>query len=245
MHNSADVKTLCIPLVAHGNTIGLMHLILDENDTAPQKIDMSCSIAEHLALAVANLDLQQRLRQQALRDSLTGLYNRRYFDDSITQKLNISNRYHQPLSLLMMDMDHFKSFNDSFGHDAGDYVLKSVAALFTKIMRKEDCVCRIGGEEIAVLLPQADREQSLIISDKVCQEVRRLHLTLNGQSLGKLSISIGIATYPEDADDADELIKQADNAMYSAKKNGRDQFFHIRQTETGFMPNLIENNLKL
>lgn len=231
MHGCEYEQTLCIPMIAHGEAIGMMSLVF-ETETVDDKLQNLCfTIAEHIGLAMANLELQEKLRQQALRDPLTGLYNRRYLEEILEQELIFAARSQSNLSVLMVDMDHFKRFNDNFGHDAGDYVLKQLASVLTQVCTDDDSVCRVGGEEIAIVLPKMDIDTSLLLAQKICTRVREMHPKFNGQVLGQLTVSIGIATYPDSADRSDSLIKEADIALYQAKNSGRDKALHISYTE--------------
>lgn len=223
MSDVGSDQTMCIPLIAHGNTIGLMHLYMHNEKVTEELKQLAFTIGEHLGLALANLNLQEKLRDQAVRDPLTGLHNRRYLEEVIDHEFMRSKRYKQPLSLLMLDMDHFKLFNDNFGHDAGDYVLKSLGSLLNNSVRGEDVVCRVGGEELAILLPNSSPSAAIEVANKLCDKVRELHMEFNGQSLGKLTLSIGISTYPIDAENYEVLMKKADTALYEAKDNGRDR----------------------
>ncbi|WNC71034.1 sensor domain-containing diguanylate cyclase [Thalassotalea psychrophila] len=216
-------QMLCIPLSAHGNTIGVVHFDI-QGKLSDDRMMLVKSVVEHLGLAMANLKLQYQLRSQALKDPLTGLFNRRFLDENLELEISRANRHGKSLSLLMVDFDHFKRFNDNFGHDAGDYVLKEISTLLDKNTRKENSVCRVGGEEIAILLPETSKEDAALLADKLCSLVRKLHLKHRGQSLGKLSISIGISSFPDDADTAFDLYKHADSCLYKAKANGRDQY---------------------
>lgn len=226
MPNVNDEQVLCIPLIAHGNTVGMMHLAFGDEEECRRQYNLCRTVAEHIGLAIANLELQEELRRQALRDPLTGLFNRRYMEDAIEQDMNVASRKKQSFSLLMVDMDHFKIFNDNFGHDAGDFVLKQLAGVLLKATREQDKVCRIGGEEIAILLPDTSLEESILAADNVCNAVRDISPKLNGQMLGKVTVSIGIATYPESSNGVEGLLKDADIALYQAKENGRDQHVH-------------------
>ncbi|WP_096087059.1 sensor domain-containing diguanylate cyclase [Agaribacterium haliotis] len=227
-----EQTTLCIPLLAHGNAIGLLHM-MPGKDTSARIQDMTMTIAEHLGLALANLDMQERLRQQATRDALTGLYNRRHFEESLDKELSRSQRHHEPCGLLMIDIDHFKSFNDTFGHDAGDYVLKSLSLLLKDAVRNEDTVCRLGGEEIAVILPKANINDAIACADKLCRVIAGNHFQLNSTALGSVTISIGLSIYPIHAHSSEGLIKSADIALYDAKANGRNRFEVASISEDG------------
>lgn len=218
-------QTLCIPLTAHGNTIGMLHLYFGSGDVKVNDVtyQLAFSVAEHLGLALANLSLQEKLRSQALSDPLTGLFNRRFFEQSMDELILKSDRDNQELSLLMLDLDHFKRFNDNFGHDAGDYVLKEISLLLKHSVIEEEVVCRLGGEELAILLPNYTNARANEFAEKICRSVRDMHLELKGLSLGQLTVSIGIATYPSNALDAESVVKHADKALYKAKEQGRDR----------------------
>ena len=232
MASVGNDQTLCIPLVAHGNTIGLMHLYLGDTELSDDQFTLTFTIGEHIGLALANLNLQEKLRDQAIRDPLTGLYNRRFLEESMQHELMRTKRHKQSLSILALDIDHFKRFNDNFGHDAGDYVLKSIATLLGNTIRGEDILCRTGGEELTILLSNTTTEQAIVLANKLCRVVRELNLEFHQSSLGNVTMSIGIATYPQDSEDPDTLLKIADVALYKAKNNGRDQCLHATLADT-------------
>lgn len=219
-------QTLCIPLVAHGNTIGMMHLYSGDKDLTDETQQLAFTVAEHLGLALANLNIQEKLREQAISDPLTGLYNRRYYEETINQELMRAKRNKQELSLLMLDLDHFKLFNDNYGHDAGDYVLKTIGSLLIESMRGEDTICRLGGEEFIIILPETGMEAARTVANGLCKSINELHLAMKDLSLGKLSVSIGISTYPINGMQKDELTKLSDIALYEAKERGRNQSCH-------------------
>ena len=223
MDGIGDHHCLCIPLIAHGNTIGIMHFDMGEKAFDHEIMQLAFTVAEHLGLALANLNLQEKLREQAVRDPLTGLHNRRYLEEAMPQEIMRAKRHQQPLSVLMLDMDHFKLFNDNFGHDAGDYVLKSLAIMLNDCLRGEDTACRIGGEEMAVLLPNTDSLAAGVVAKRLCEEVRKMALSFRGQSLGNLTLSIGVASNA-DAASGEDMLKQADLALYEAKDKGRNQY---------------------
>lgn len=227
-------QTLCIPLTAHGNTIGMFHLYFNNKITDETK-QLAFTVAEHLGLALANLSLQQKLRSQALCDPLTGLYNRRSFEKTIENEWLHATQKQQPMSLLMLDLDHFKRFNDNFGHDAGDYVLKEVASLLTRVIGEKSTAYRLGGEELAVLSPNCPAESSIEFANMIVGKVRELHLDMKGLSLGQLGVSIGVVTYPDMNAQTEALIKAADTALYQAKANGRNQAIHVNME--GSVPN--------
>ncbi|CDT98057.1 conserved hypothetical protein [Vibrio coralliirubri] len=225
MHEMENNQTLCIPLTAHGNTIGIMHLYFGVGDIKIDPIteQLAFSVSEHLGLALANLSLQEKLRSQALSDPLTGLFNRRFFEQKLEEHSMNSATSEQPLSLLMLDLDHFKRFNDNFGHDAGDFVLKEISALLKQSVSEDEIACRLGGEELAVLLPHYSMQEATEFGQTLCDTVRSMHLEHKGLSLGQLGVSIGVATYPKPASDTESLVKMADNALYMAKDMGRSR----------------------
>ncbi|NAZ47599.1 diguanylate cyclase [Vibrio toranzoniae] len=225
MHDMDNNQTLCIPLTAHGNTIGIMHLYFGQGDIKIDPIteQLAFSVSEHLGLALANLSLQEKLRSQALSDPLTGLFNRRFFDQKLEEHSMNSATSEQPLSLLMLDLDHFKRFNDNFGHDAGDFVLKEISALLKQSVSEDEIACRLGGEELAILLPHYSMQQATEFGQTLCDAVRSMHLEHKGLSLGQLGVSIGVAMYPKPASDIESLVKMADKALYMAKDMGRSR----------------------
>lgn len=233
-------QTLCIPLTAHGNTIGIMHLYFGQGEIEVDEITMQLaySVAEHLGLALANLSLQEKLRSQALSDPLTGLYNRRFFEQKLTEHVNNSATSTESLSLLMLDLDHFKRFNDNFGHDAGDYVLKEISAMLKRTVSDDEIACRLGGEELAVILPHSDMDDATEYADNIVTQIRTMHLEHKGLSLGQLSVSIGVSTYPEPSSDIEGLVKMADKALYMAKEQGRDRVVNYRQYSDAKSPEL-------
>ncbi|WP_394126110.1 diguanylate cyclase [Vibrio hepatarius] len=220
--------TICIPLIAHGNTMGLFHLYFSSEDKPidEETKQLAFTLAEHLGLALANLRLQETLRSQAMRDPLTGLYNRRLFEDMLEKEYSTSYQTKAPLSVQILDIDHFKQFNDNFGHDAGDFVLKEIANLMTFITEGQGVVCRIGGEEFAVVCPNLSSEQAVTLAETIVESVKKLHLDMKGLSLGQLGISAGIATFPDADVSYQGLVKLADNALYEAKNRGRSQAVH-------------------
>ena len=215
-------KTLCVPLLAHGQAIGLLHVLLG-GESEDLHLNLIFTIGEHLGLALANLNMQEKLRDQAIKDPLTKIYNRRFMDETLEKELNRCERHGKSLAMLLLDIDHFKPFNDNFGHDAGDFVLKRLAVILSEGVRKEDVPCRIGGEEFAILLPETKLEEAELCANKLLRLVRLEELFFNGVPLGSLTVSIGIACFPQHGKDALSLYKSADIALYEAKTGGRDQ----------------------
>ncbi|WP_196221422.1 sensor domain-containing diguanylate cyclase [Sansalvadorimonas verongulae] len=218
-----DVFQSCIPLVAQGETLGVLHL----NFTSQQNLE-DCSskaeaMAEQIGLALANMRLREDLRQQAIRDPLTGLFNRRHMMSFLEQRIYDADTQHAPLSVMMIDLDHFKRFNDTFGHDAGDYVLKQVSMELKQATRETDLVCRYGGEEICIVCPDTTLEDAAELGQILVSRIAGQGMQFNGQSLGNITISMGVATRTHVEMSAEILLKDADNALYEAKEQGRNQ----------------------
>ena len=222
---------LCLPMVAQGETTGVLHLqyeavwfqSADPEAARASRQRLASNVAGQLAASLASLSLRERLRDQSLKDPLTGLFNRRAVQDTLERELHRARRRMHELSLLLIDLDHFKNFNDSFGHDAGDLVLKTMSKLFLSHFRAEDLVCRFGGEEFAVLLPEASLEDAGKRAEKLCSEAGKLVIHYNGQALKTVTLSIGIAGYPEHGNSASELVRAADDALYRSKADGRNR----------------------
>src|ERR1039458_9668661 len=225
--HAAGVKNtyLCIPILAQGETLGIVHL--QATDEALQlnasELSFKTTFAAQVGLSIANIRLRDALRTQSVRDALTGLYNRRYLEEVLDREVRRAARAAQSLGLLMIDLDHFKRFNDTYGHEAGDAVLRETGLSLTKGIRAEDFVCRFGGEEFVVILPTADLEASCARAERLRLKMKELTILHQGRSMGMLTISVGVAVFPEHAMSPKELMAAADAAMYEAKRGGRDQ----------------------
>lgn len=216
--------SLCLPMQAQGETLGLFTVIInDVKESNKERVAFARRVSEQISLAVANLNLQNKLREQSIRDPLTKLYNRRYLETTLDRELLRAQRNTQPLSVLVLDIDYFKKFNDSMGHDAGDSLLAQFADLLGHNVRKEDIVCRYGGEEFVIVLPMANLEMGLERANKICEATRKMKVKLGNQSIKSVSVSVGVAAFPDHAATGNDLITMADAALYKAKHNGRDQ----------------------
>lgn len=211
---------LCIPLLAHGEGLGVVTLTPLPN---PQASAWAERLAEQVGLAVANLRLRDSLRNQAIRDALTGLYNRRHFEEVAEREIARAKRHERPLVFMMLDVDHFKRFNDSYGHDAGDYLLREVGQLLRRSVRQSDFACRYGGEEFVLILAESPLEEARRRADQIREGFHALGLSHQGKVLGQVTVSIGIAAYPDHGSEREVLVRCADEALYRAKKEGRDR----------------------
>lgn len=222
---------LCLPLIAQGQMLGTVHMLwpaAGDGDTPvlaskTADIELIGSMSGYVALALAHGSLLQTLKTQAVRDPLTGLFNRRYMEETLDRELARSRRSHVPLSVVMMDIDHFKRFNDRYGHVAGDTVLAEIGSLLMRNLRTSDIACRYGGEELFLIMPDCTIDSALKKAGHILHLARALEIHQNDQDLGRITISQGIAGFPQHADDAEHLLQAADAALYRAKKEGRDR----------------------
>ena len=189
---------------------------------------LASTVAEGMALALANIKLQETLRGQAMRDPLTGLFNRRYMIETFERELARAQQDGVTLGVIMIDLDQFKKFNDTFGHDMGDKILTIFGDFIKTIVRKDDVACRWGGEEFFLILPGASLNAARERAEAIRSGAKQLQVP-NGQHHRPLTISSGIAIYPEHGLTKDELIIAADQAMYQAKKGGRDRVVNAQR----------------
>jgi diguanylate cyclase (GGDEF)-like protein/PAS domain S-box-containing protein len=213
--------TLCVPLVAQGETLGVLQLHGELPTGARQ--ELLGAFSEQLSLAIANLQLRETLRSQAIRDPLTNLYNRRYMDETLLRELSRARRKDASLSVIMIDIDHFKRFNDTSGHVAGDEILKRVAQQLMSGVRREDVPCRFGGEEFALILPDMTLDRAAERAESLRHEIEGLSVEIGGARIGPVTASFGVACYPMHGASGDALIQQADGALYQAKAQGRNR----------------------
>lgn len=210
----------CEPLLAGGEVIGVLYL---HGQIGAEHRFRLTVLTENIASALVNHRLQRSLREQTIRDPLTGLFNRRYMEEALTLEIARSSRSGAPLSLVMCDVDHFKRFNDEFGHDAGDAVLQAVAAEMRSRFRDGDVVCRFGGEEFTIIAPGTTAEALMNRVEMVRQAITEISVRQQGRTLGAISMSFGIATWSDTmARDGSTLIQAADAALYDAKRGGRN-----------------------
>jgi diguanylate cyclase (GGDEF)-like protein/PAS domain S-box-containing protein len=224
LHHALPAESLCIPMMAQGEALGVLYLSSLETGTlTPAKQQLATTVAEHIALAMANLKLRETLQNQSVRDALTGLFNRRYMEESLKREMQRCDRKQQPLSIVMIDVDRFKRFNDTFGHNAGDAVLRELAQLLQKYVRGSDIACRYGGEEFTLILPEASLDVTQQRAELLRTAVKQLNVECNGQSVGVITLSMGVASFPTYGQDPEAVIKAADEALYRAKNEGRDR----------------------
>ncbi len=221
--NNQPNISLCLPMMAQSKSIGLLYLACKNNHAIDEhKQQFARTVAENISLNIANLQLRESLHQSSIRDALTGLFNRRYLEESLERELYLAQRKKYTVGVIMIDIDHFKRFNDTFGHDAGDYVLKEVAKVLKNDVRKGDIACRYGGEELTIIMPEVDLNHTFNRAEQIRQQIEQLELKHHEQLLGQITASFGVACYPEDGKTLEKVLQIADNYLYQAKKQGRN-----------------------
>lgn len=219
---------VCVPLAAQGETLGLFTLaalpdVVTEGGLGEPRVRLAVTVAEQFALALANLRLRETLRGQSIRDPLTGLFNRRYMEETLDRELSRAERDGRPLSVILLDIDRFKHFNDTFGHEAGDTILSSLGSLLRSASRAGDVACRYGGEEFALILPAASLVDAQRRAEEIREAIRGLRVALGSRPLEAVRCSMGVAAFPEHGGVSGALLRAADAALYRAKREGRDQ----------------------
>jgi len=220
--------SMCLPLLAQGEVLGVLTIVAsgtDESwaDYGPKVQRLSATFADHLALALANLGLREMLQIQSIRDPVTGLFNRRYLEESLEREVARANRRSSSVGVIMLDIDHFKQFNDTYGHRAGDAVLVTLGDLLPKLIRGEDIPCRYGGEEFAIVLPDAALDDVVRRAEEIRKSLAEVQLTHADQDLGRVTVSSGVAAFPDHGKTPEDLILAADRALYQAKAEGRNR----------------------
>jgi diguanylate cyclase (GGDEF)-like protein len=231
LSSAENQRYICLPLSAHGETLGTLCLHIpeardggqDQADRGNDRAAYHAAVAESIALAISNLRLRETLRHQAVRDQLTGLYNRRYLLETLEREMARAAIRNQHVTVAMLDIDHFKRFNDTFGHTAGDAVLARLGILLRQWKRGEDIVARYGGEEFSIVLPDMPVGAAIERLESLRQMIETVTIEHHGQLLPPVTISCGIASYPIHAADREALINIADEALYRSKRNGRNR----------------------
>ena len=232
LKDAVAASYLCVPMVAQGDAVGILHLQYDRSESTrgsevfetlqESQKRLAISVAAQIALSLASLRMRETLQEQSIRDPLTGLYNRRFLEESLTRELQGARRGAGSLSVALIDLDHFKNFNDNFGHEVGDEVLRSMADLFRTHFRSNDIVCRYGGEEFAAVLPGSAAKEAAKRANELRARAKKLVLRHEDRLIDPVTLSIGIAAFPENGATAEELLRTADTYLYQSKREGRD-----------------------
>ena len=239
---SSTDGSICAPVLGPDETIGLLHLRFDDTDVVSfpspweEREHLAVTAAEYIGLSLVNLRLRMALQQQSIRDPLTGLFNRRFLEETLIRELRRAQRAKTTVCVLMLDIDYFKQFNDRYGHAAGDIVLREFASVLNDGSRGADVVSRYGGEEFTVLLPDTTIEGGRAKAEKVLEQTRLLRLSFNGVDIGAVTTSIGLAAYPASGEHAEDLLGAADAALYAAKQGGRDRLVISTRAATAGSP---------
>ena len=217
---------ICVPIIINNEVKGIIHLdSFEKNAFDEEDLNFVELLAKETAIAIERSLLYEEIKNLSVIDALTNLFNRRKMEEDLRNELERSKRYTRPLSILMVDIDYFKNYNDFHGHQKGDEVLRKIAELLRKNLRAIDKVYRYGGEEFIVLLPEVDKEGALACAERLRRKVEQEPFEGEEQSQpsGKITISIGVASYPLDGDSIEKLIEAADSALYRAKALGRNR----------------------
>jgi diguanylate cyclase (GGDEF)-like protein len=219
-HDPKRAASLCLPLNAQGDALGMLYL-----SGPPEALEeaLATTAAEQLSMALANLKLKETLHNQSIRDALTGLFNRRFLEGSLARELARASRKQQTLAVLMLDVDHFKRFNDSHGHPGGDALLTAVGGVLRQLSRPEDIPCRYGGEEFTLILPDTDAPTAVARGERIREAIAALRVAHEGRPLSTVTASIGVAVFPDHHAEMEPLLQAADGALYRAKAEGRNR----------------------
>ena len=213
----------CVPMISQGDVIGMLVIAGDWHDGNPVDNTHIVTLAEQLSLAVSNVLLRNTLRYQSTVDPLTGLYNRRFFDESLKRELARTQRSRSVCSVVMIDLDHFKRINDTYGHDGGDLVLQSASRVLLQRVRASDVACRYGGEELVLMLPDCDAEEAAKCAEAIRLTLTGIVIQHQGATISGISASFGVAEWRGDGGQEADPLQAADRALYAAKKNGRNR----------------------
>ena len=229
---ASPADALCVPMMAQGESLGVLLLRRPAAPAAAagkalappgvSRKELAVTVAGHIALALANLRLRETLRSQSIRDSLTGLYNRRYLNEALEREIRRAARTRRHLAVLVLDVDNFKGLNDTCGHEAGDTFLRELGAFLQQRVREEDVACRYGGDEFVILLTETSLETARKRARQLREGIKTLSVAHRGHFLTPPTVSLGAALYPDHGLSGDELIRAADDALYKAKARGRD-----------------------
>lgn len=215
-----------VPIMSHDQCLGVLSLSRDKpgHVFTTDQIQFGRLFADLTALVLTNAQLREALSQQSIRDPLTGLYNRRYMEEALNQQLSRTKRQLHPLGLIMLDIDHFKTINDTYGHATGDALLRELGLLLKNHVRNEDIACRYGGEEFLLILPDAPLDAAWQRAEYLRRELKQLQLRPeDGGPIDGITMSLGIAVFPDHGSDMDVVLRAADAALYRAKQEGRDR----------------------
>jgi|GEM_PF-2631061 PAS domain S-box/diguanylate cyclase (GGDEF) domain len=218
-----DLTYICNPLIVEGLTFGVLHYYYPRMELSESQQQLGWIVFDAVKLALTNIKLKENLRQESIRDPLTGLFNRRYLEETMKLEMHKAVRNGTCLSVIMVDVDNYKEINDLYGHTRGDQVLIMVSQVFAKNIRGGDIACRYGGDEFMLVLPGAPPKVALKRAEFLLQQTSNLNFTVGAERVHRITLSMGVAAFPADADTLEALIQAADNALYNAKEKGRNR----------------------
>jgi len=221
-----EIKSeICVPVKSGETLLGTLNVECDEKrPLTDDDLQLLSTLSSHIGVAIENARLYEETQRLAITDGLTGLYNLRYFYEALEKEIQRSERYHRSASLIILDIDDFKAYNDLYGHLAGDDLLKELAQLMSKVTRRTDTLARYGGEEFVIILPETEIEEARFLAERLLEEVREHRFSMqDGQTIGRITISLGVATYPHHADSPKALVDAADRALLRAKGAGKNR----------------------
>jgi len=214
---------LCVPITAQGEMLGVLHLQSAAGEDIKKEERFAKEVAERFGLRLANLKMRESLHQQSIRDPLTGMFNRRYMEETLERELRRAIRHKRSVGLIMIDLDRFKHFNDTFGHHAGDALLQEIGLFLQTNIRSEDIACRYGGEEFLLILTESSLESVIEVAEKLREGIKHLRIQYRREALGTITASMGVASFPEHGSSMQTVLENADAALLKAKKKGRDK----------------------
>ena len=221
-----ETSYLCVPLTVQGETLGVFCLVgapAKRSQHQVSHLQLAVTVSEAIKLSLSNLKLREELRAEAIHDPLTGLFNRRYLEETLPRELHRAQRAHSPLCVAMLDLDNFKRFNDTYGHDAGDSLLRELGRLLLGKLRKSDISCRYGGEEFVLVLPDSSAADAKQRMEQIRAQIKELQIPHGEQQLRAITVSAGVAQADDPPANPNELLRAADTALYAAKNAGRDR----------------------
>ncbi len=220
---------LCVPMMAQGEALGVLHLTQPENEPLTEdKQRLAVAMAEHIAMALSNLKLHETLRTQSIRDPVTKLFNRSFMEESLELELRRATRKHDPVGIITIDIDHFKEFNEVYGREAGDTMIQEIGGLIRTNVRKEDIACRLGGQRFAILLPQGNIAIGQQRAEGLRQLIMNLEVRYRNRPLGPVTISLGVAGFPDHGRTGEALLRASDSALRRAKEEGGNRVVTAR-----------------
>lgn len=229
--NEGIRSLICVPLLVHGRVVGVLYL----DDFKPRQFDREKMklldiLASFAAMAIYNAKLHNRTKLMAITDALTGLHNHRYFQQVFSQELGRAKRYQKPLSIVLLDVDDFKSFNDRYGHANGDQVLAVIGEIISTTLRRVDFAFRYGGEEFVVLLPEARLESALQVAERLRERIEKETAAMLADIADHgVTVSVGVGCFPDDGVRKDELFKKVDSLLYKAKELGKNKVYFVKE----------------